>query len=402
MMTTNILTGEDSRSRWGWAILVLLGAMAIAAIILSPQTGWVAVGLCGAVVLLSLASDLFRGRIDRMLVGWAALFPLGMFCAFPREHAFVTLEREMLVLAAIALLFAKPSEFTSVPKPFRRVGVACLAFIAVSALSLGKSPDFLYAARQLIDLYVVPLLFAWGVVAWFDVRRYLPALHIAVCISAMISASVAAAEVVTGQDYLPAGGSVLYFAGDVARANGPFASDDQLALIGGVTLFFLILLRAALGDQLSTGRKFLHSVGLAAAVGMTVMPLFRSAMTTLVIVLVIDTFWERKASRRVWRIALIVAFAAAIVAASILLPGLLKIAAEPKMVLPGLLSISRTTWFFGTTRCWARDFPTSTILWRGSLSTLPPITAQRPRIGPTAISPRPWQRRAFSDSCRMS
>jgi O-antigen ligase len=100
----------------------------------------------------------------------------------------------------------------------------------------------------------------------------------------------------------------MFFAGGIARPNGPFASNDQLALIGGVCLFFLLFLRAALGTKVSTARRVIHFIGLTAAIGMALMPMFRSMMLTLLLVLIIDTFWEHRPSKRAWRAALLAAF----------------------------------------------------------------------------------------------
>jgi O-antigen ligase len=52
----------------------------------------------------------------------------------------------------------------------------------------------------------------------------------------------------------------------------------------------------------------LHSIGLAAAIGMALMPLFRSVAITLLLVLIIDTFWEQRTAHRAWRVVLMLAF----------------------------------------------------------------------------------------------
>jgi hypothetical protein len=294
--------------------------MAVAAIILSPETGWLAVGLIAALVLLSLASEVFKGRIDQLILYWAALFPLGGFIAFPPEHAIVTFERDVLFVAVIGLMFTRPSTLVPIPRPFRKAGLAGGAFIAVAGLTILKLPDPLNPARNLIDCFLVPLGFAWIVLAWCDVRRWIPRLHTAVCTSSIISAAIAAVQVVTGKDLMGTPATDMSYAGDIPRANGPFATNDELALIGGISLFFLLFLRTALGRKISVGRRLFHSIGLAAAVGMTLMPMFRSVLITLVIVLVIDTFWEKKAGGRAGRIALIAAIAGSIFVGSILLP----------------------------------------------------------------------------------
>lgn len=321
---SNTFIAEAARLRWGGTILLVLGAVAVASFVLAPQSGLLAVAVCAAVGLLMMASELFRGRIEGLLVCWVALFPLGSELTFPRERSIVNLERTIIFLGLVALLFAKRSTLAEIPQPLRRAGLACLAFISAAALTLGKSPDLLYAARYLVDTFLVPFCFAWAVIAWFDVRHRLPALHTTLCISSIFCASIAAAEMVTGQDLLSVPGARLDFAGDIARPNGPFASNDQLALIGGISLFLLLFLRAALGPKVSVGRRFLHSIGLAATVGMTLMPMFRSVMITILIVLIIDTFWESRLGRRTWRIALILSFAGLLFGAKVLFPGVFQ------------------------------------------------------------------------------
>ena len=320
----NVLTSGEVRTRWTTPVLVSLGALAVAVFILVPQSGVLAVGACAAVGLMLLASELFQGRIEGLVVWWVLLIPLGPDLSFPREHSAVTLERTVVFLGLIALLFAKRSTFVSTPLPLRRAALACLAFIAVAGLTLTKSPEFLYAARNLFDSFVIPFCFGWAVVTWFDVRRRLAALHTAVCIFSVACASIAAAEMATGQDLLPVPGAKLDFAADIARPNGPFGSNDQLALIGGVSLFLLLFLRAAMGQNIGAGRRVFHSIGLAAAAGMTLMPMFRSVMITLLVVLIIDTFWEQRVGRRTWRIALIAVFGASIFAARVLVPAVFQ------------------------------------------------------------------------------
>ena len=301
--------------------LVLVGAIAVAGCILVPEAGLVVVGGCVALWFLALVSEVVRGRIDGMLLCWAAALPLGpYFLSFPRQHSLVTLDRAAILFAFIGLFFAKQSTLIEVPRTLRRTGLACLAFIAVAGATLGKSSNVLNAAHELIDGLLLPVLLGWCVIVRFDIRRRLPALHTAVCISSVICAAVAAAEVATGQDLLPVGGSVMFYAGGIPRPNGPFESNDALALMGAVSFFFLLFLRATLGPRLSTSRRILHSIGLAAALGMALMPMFRSVVITLFLALIIDAFWERWTTRRAWRFALILASVGLIFLAPLLAP----------------------------------------------------------------------------------
>jgi O-antigen ligase len=302
------------------AAIVLVGAIAVASFVLVPTAGLV-VGIgCVAVLSLGTVADALGGKIDGILLLWAGVFPLGYyFLSFPREQSIVTLDRVVMVVAFIGLLLAKPNTRTAVPKGLRQAALAFLLFFVVSCTTLGNLASPLNAARILFDSFLLPLALGWCVIARFDVRGRLPTIHTAVCISSIISAAVAAAEIVTGQDLLPLGTPATAYEG-IVRPNGPFESNDSLALIGAVSFFLLLFLRAALGPALSTGRKLLHFVGLAAALGMALMPMFRSIAITMLVVLIMDTFWEQRTSRRAWRVVLMLASAGVIFLLPIVAP----------------------------------------------------------------------------------
>jgi O-antigen ligase len=302
------------------AVFVLVGAIAVAGCVLMPEAGLVVVGGCLALWFLTLLGEAVRGRIDGILLVWAAALPLiPYFLSFPREHSIVTLDRVAILFAFLGLYFAKPSTLVEVPRTLRHAGLVWLVFIMAVCLGVEKSPNVLNSAKILLDGFVLPVLLGWCVIARFDVRGRLPTIHTAVCISSIISAAVAAAEIITGQDLLPVGDPIMSSGGFV-RPNGPFVSNDTLALIGTVSLFFLLFLRTALGPKLSAGRRILHFIGLAAAVGMSLMPMFRSVAITLLLVLIIDTFWEQQTTRRAWRIGLMAASAGLIFLAPVLAP----------------------------------------------------------------------------------
>ena len=304
------------------ALFVLVGAIAVAGCILVPEASLVVVIGCVALWFLALVGEAVRGRIDGILLCWAAALPLGpYFLSFPRDHSLVTLDRVVILLAFLGLYFANTSTLTAIPRVLRQAGLAVLVFTAVAAVSLRESPNVLNSAQNMLEGFVLPPLLGWCVIARFDVRGRLPTIHTAICISSIISAAVAAAEIVTGQDLLPNQGSGLdYAGGGIPRPNGPFATNDTLALIGAVSFFLLLFLRAAVGPRLSAGRRMLHSIGLAAAIGMALMPMFRSVALTLLLVLIIDTFWEQKTTRRAWRVGLMVASAGLIFLAPVFAP----------------------------------------------------------------------------------
>jgi O-antigen ligase len=328
-MFTGISIPTQQRTFLLEAVFVLVGAIAVAGCILMPEAGLVVVGGCLALCFLTLLGEAVRGRIDGILLVWTAALPLvPYFLSFPREHSLVTLDRVVVFFAFLGLYFAKRSALVEVPRTLRHAGLVWLVFIMAACVGLGKSPNVLNSAKILLDGFLLPVLLGWCVIALLDVRQRLHAIHTAVCISSIISAAVAAAEIVTGQDLLPVGDPVIPYG--FVRPNGPFGTNDTLALIGTVSLFFLLFLRTVLGPKLSAGRRILHFIGLAAAVGMSLMPMFRSVAITLLLVLIIDTFWEQKTTRRAWRIGLMAASAGVIFLVPVFAPEVFEDRSRPE------------------------------------------------------------------------
>lgn len=319
-LTRAISTPAEQRSRLLEALLILVGAIAVACLILIPQAALLAIVGCAPLGFVAVVTNVLRGRIDGLVSCWAAFFPLTYFLSFPREHPIVTPQRLIVLGAFIGLSFVKPSSLMAIPRVLSRAGFVCLGFIAVAGITLAKSPEVFGPAHILVDGFLLPILFGWYIIARFDARRQLSALHTAVCISSIICAAVASAEIVTGEDLLPYEGAAMFFTGGIPRPNGPFGSNDALALVGALSLFFLLFLRAALGPCLSAGRRVLHSIGLVAAIGMALMPMFRSVVITLLLTLIIDTFWERGTTGRAWRVVLVVTLVGLIFVASIFAP----------------------------------------------------------------------------------
>jgi O-antigen ligase len=311
----------EQRSSFFEGIVVLLCGAAVAAFILVPMAGFaVAIG-CVAVWFVALICRVFRGRFEELLLLWSGAFPLGYyFASFPREQPFVTLDRVVILVTFTALILAKPHRLATIPKAMRQAGLVWMAFLAVACVSLGRSTNALNAAKNLLDSFVLPLLLGWCVIARFDVRGRLSAIHTGVCISSFICAAVGAGEIITGQDLLPFGGSTAFFAGGIVRPNGPFEGNDTLALVGAASVFFLLFLRANLDRKLSVGRRTTHFIGVASALGMALMPMFRSVVITLLLALIIDTFWEHGTIRRAQRVALIIGLVALALIPAVLAP----------------------------------------------------------------------------------
>lgn len=306
------------------ALLVLAGASTIAFFILVPKAGLLVVITCAALWFLVLVVEALQGRFGGILVCWAAVLPFSYHLpTFPSEQVIVDLDRVVVFASVLGLIFSKPGVPFVIPKRMRRAALLWTVFGVAACASITRSSNFLNSVRVAFDSIFLPLLLGWCIIAWFDVRRWLPAIHTAACISAIISATIAAAQIITGEALLQFPGAAVYhYGGRIVRPSGPFVTNDILALVGGISLFFLLFLRKTLGPRVSLTRKTLHWIGLLAATGMTLMPMFRCVALTLLLVLIIDTFWERGTTRRAWRVGLIGALVGLILLISILAPGL--------------------------------------------------------------------------------
>ncbi len=110
----------------------------------------------------------------------------------------------------------------------------------------------------------------------------------------------------TGQDLLPLPGAVFSEAtGTLRRVNGPFASNNSFGLIGLITLFFLVFLGRVLAHQLRVWRRVLHVSGVLSALAIAVMPMYRSIVVTLLVVIILELYYNKKITTRLAVIGLV-------------------------------------------------------------------------------------------------
>jgi O-antigen ligase len=136
----------------------------------------------------------------------------------------------------------------------------------------------------------------------------------------MYVAAIGAAEMALGTALMPLPGAGLYFAGSLLRPNGPFPSNGSFALIGLISLFFLLFLRRAIGMRMSWRQRLLHTAGVTSALAMALMPLFRSVGITLLLILLLDTYFNRNVGNLLARLALLGFAVAALVIVSAKVP----------------------------------------------------------------------------------
>jgi O-antigen ligase len=309
------------KSRNSVAPLILLAAAVVSALVLVPMA-WIGVAaLLGVGVVLYLIAATLDGKIEVLLLFWIAVFPLGYyFVSFPRTRAIVTLDRIIVAALLLGMCLASARKPTQLPEELRRLAVVWGCFVLGASVSLAKVADVLYSARTVFDGFVLPSFVAWCVIRNFDVRRHLAALHAMASLMVMYVAAIGAAEMALGTALMPLPGSGLYFAGSILRPNGPFPSNGSFALISLISFFFLLFLRRALGTRMSWWQRLLHIAGVASALAMALMPLFRSVGITLLLILLLDMYFNRNVRNLVARLALLGCAVAALVIVSVKVP----------------------------------------------------------------------------------
>jgi len=189
----------------------------------------------------------------------------------------------------------------------------------------------------------MPMILGWVVIGNFNVERNAATLHLLSSLMAIYVACIGVAEIVLKQDLLPLPGSELLTAGSLPRPNGPFYTNDAFALIGLITFFLLLFLRNLLGEKLSFWRQVLHDIGLVSSLAMAVMPMFRSDVIALMVILVIATLSERRPSKRLAGSALFVLCLLAVLLFRILVPDAYSDRSRPENVY-GRLAQQIQTW----------------------------------------------------------
>jgi O-antigen ligase len=284
-----------------WLSLGVIAVIACTVVIVKPAAGLKASGIAIAfvAVLYTLASTL-AGRVETIVLNWVLVFPLGYyFVSFPTEKAVVTFDRLLLVALLLAMALASYDSSEKVPVPLRNCALIWAMFVLVAGVSIVHAGDVLKSGRNLVDSFFLPAILGWSVIRNFRVRSHLASLHTAVSLMALYVAAIGVAEMVLGEDLLALPGSSIVLAGSLARPNGPFYTNDSFALIGLIAFFLLLFIRQALGEDIAAWRQWLHAIGCTAALAMGLMPMFRSVLITLMLILLLKSLWARKSSHRI-------------------------------------------------------------------------------------------------------
>ncbi|MGB6472792.1 MAG: O-antigen ligase family protein [Candidatus Sulfotelmatobacter sp.] len=296
--------------------------------------------LLGAAGLLLLALvscfgvvvAVLRGRAQILLLGWILIFPLGYyFLAFPKDHQIITLDRTLIVLLLVSACFSDSCANHTISRALGKSAAYWLVFLLFAALTIPIGKTSLTSLRLLLEAFLFPALLAWYVLRYFEPRRYLSALHAITCVMAMYVAAIGIGEVILQRDLLPIADSSLLMAGDtgeatkqlLVRPNGPFASTNSFAMVGLVSFFFLVFLKKALAGDMPVWQRLLHRLGTAAALAEALMPLFKSVLVSLVLVLIVGSFY-RQGGRRFVQLGAILSLGCALLFLQMALPSVFE------------------------------------------------------------------------------
>jgi hypothetical protein len=321
---------------------VVLCAIVCLEVIAMRTPVWLAVvglSVLAFAIFFGMMSEVLRGRGDFVILGWVLIFPLGYyFLSFPKEHSIITLDRALLAVLLVTSCFADRDR-AGTPRPLRRSAFYWAFFLLFAAVSTPRAPAPSTSLHVWLEAFVFPALLAWYVVRHFEIRRHLSTLHIIACVMAMYVAGIGMAEAILQRDLLALPSSGVIVAGDYAdsgdpvaeilvRPNGPFASNDSFAIVGAVSLLFLLFLKHALGDQMPGWQRYLHRLGVSAALVEALLPLFKSVLISLVMVLLVDAYYQR-GRQRFLRFAAIISLGLGVLALRLALPVVFEERADP-------------------------------------------------------------------------
>jgi O-antigen ligase len=267
------------------------------------MTGTVIVCLAAIFV----AASTLHGRVDAFVLTWVVVFPLGYyFLTFPRERSLFTLDRALIGLLVAAVAFGGQPLRTSLPAALKSTGIAWGGFLLTTLIGLRLTANPLGNIKQLMDVYVLPGILAWYIVRAFPVRHHLLALHSLTCVMSIYVAGIGFVELLTGQDLLafPTGIFLVEETG-FTRVNGPFLTNNSFGLIGLISFCFLLFMRRVIGERMPQWQRVLHAAGITSALGIAVMPMFRSMLITLALIVLVELYSNKKMGVRAAVVVLI-------------------------------------------------------------------------------------------------
>lgn len=296
-----------SKPRLRFWYLLFVPAVAAMMLLSKMQVLIVAATVIGCLTAIVVVASSLHGRVDGFVLAWVLLFPLGYyFLTFPRERSLFTLDRALLGLLLGAVLFGSQSLRTPISRTLKNSAIAWALFLLTTLIGLRMTSNPLGNTKQLVDVFVLPGILAWYLIRTFEVRKHLATIHWLTCVMSIYVAGIGLAELVTGQDLLafPTGIFLVEETG-FTRVNGPFATNNSFGLIGLISFCFLLFLRRAIHDRMPFWQRFLHAAGVTASLTIAILPMFRSILITLALIILFELYSSKRTGARAVMVALI-------------------------------------------------------------------------------------------------
>ena len=286
------------------AVVILVMAFAATAITPTLTVTMLAV-LVALPLLFCVTMEVADGNASPVVLFWVLVFPLGYyFLSFPRKGTILTLDRAAVALMMVAVFLRPQPGKTLVPSSLGRAGWAWAAFLAAATLSLAQVTELQAPLRILVEAFFMPALLAYYVVTRFPVTRYLRLLHGLICVVGIYLALIGLMEVVRGEDLLPLEGAAEYLAGQqrglsLLRVNGPFSTNNSFGLVGLIAFCLVWFLHRARSSDWPLWQRLLHAFGMLACLITALLPLFRSIVITIFVILLLALAWTKSIKARI-------------------------------------------------------------------------------------------------------
>ncbi len=329
-------------------VLIVIGATVIVALVSAKWAALFLVGVLACLLTTILAGMLVHGDVDPLVIGWVFVFPAGYyFLTLPMDKPVFTLDRFIVLVALAGIVLGKEANRTGVPKPVSTAAWWWMAFLAAAMASEWYVSNPLGGVKFVIETFALPGVLGWYVISRLQVREHLSAIHIATCLMAIWVFAVGLAELLTGTDLMPLPSSLFYSesqTGGWARVNGPFSTNNSFGLIGLATLILLLFLQEAIGKQFRTWQRVLHAAGFLCALAIAVLPMFRSIIATLILVLILEAYRNKKVGVRTAAVAVILTVASLVVWLKVVAPEYYTYRVSDLSNLYGRIAQQKQTW----------------------------------------------------------
>jgi O-antigen ligase len=227
-----------------------------------------------------------RISIESVLITWFVTTPLAYFyIRFPVDKSILTYDRAVFALVILMLLWKHRRTLAGrasalIATKFEIVW-ALLSVLALAS-AIMKSDDVAFAIKIAVDSFFLPLAAFHLVRYHFDARGRANLLMLGAMLLALFLFITGAFELATGTNLFQYKGSTLIREGEI-RVNGPFAADSSYTIICLMVAVFLQAAPRLLRMRMDRVARLLYALALGAAMGATLLPMFRATAIALVI-----------------------------------------------------------------------------------------------------------------------